>query len=343
MKRTIIVLGMHRSGTSLITKALQTTGVYLGHNLLGSARDNPKGFWEDKEIININSALLKLEGGDWSMLFHNFELPLTDPCINKISKAAQNYIHKQFGGRNLWAFKDPRTCLLLPFWKKLLKKNDNVIRFLIVLRNPLSVIDSLWERDRIIRNDVALLYIEYILPIINLIIQKEIYHIIDYDDFLDNAFFEYSQLAQHLELKVDYKTASNFWNTYLSTKLRHYQNKQPVNSDSEMVYLAYHLYFVLKQKNINTKNLEAIYKEAKWKYQEFVKENRKVQRKVNFGKPLINRYGSFLLTFIRHLKYLDISPKMIKYLISNFEKDTFKNFINLHAHTCEKFQNVPFE
>jgi hypothetical protein len=58
--KLIVVLGMHRSGTSTVTKSLELMGVGLGANLHPAGFDNPKGFWEDRERIEINDKLLNL-------------------------------------------------------------------------------------------------------------------------------------------------------------------------------------------------------------------------------------------------------------------------------------------
>ena len=58
-QRLIVVLGMHRSGTSAITKSLELLGVGLGSELHPAGFDNPKGFWEDRDCLEINERLLK--------------------------------------------------------------------------------------------------------------------------------------------------------------------------------------------------------------------------------------------------------------------------------------------
>jgi hypothetical protein len=54
-KKIIVVLGMHRSGTSALTRGLSTLGVGLGDTLHPAGSDNPTGFWEDRDIIAFNN------------------------------------------------------------------------------------------------------------------------------------------------------------------------------------------------------------------------------------------------------------------------------------------------
>ena len=63
--RAVLVLGMHRSGTSALARGLQMLGVYLGNNFLSPQPDNPTGYWEDKNICELNERLLTAFGLKW--------------------------------------------------------------------------------------------------------------------------------------------------------------------------------------------------------------------------------------------------------------------------------------
>ena len=63
--RAVLVLGMHRSGTSALARAVQMLGVYLGNNFLSPRPDNPTGYWEDKHICDLNERLLAAFGLKW--------------------------------------------------------------------------------------------------------------------------------------------------------------------------------------------------------------------------------------------------------------------------------------
>src|SRR4051794_4592372 len=55
----ILVLGMHRSGTSAIARMLNLCGADLGRDLLPAKADNERGFWENKAILALNEKLLE--------------------------------------------------------------------------------------------------------------------------------------------------------------------------------------------------------------------------------------------------------------------------------------------
>lgn len=64
-QQLVVVLGMHRSGTSVLARGLQVLGVELGERLLPPAADNPRGFWEDLDVIGIDERVLAALSRDW--------------------------------------------------------------------------------------------------------------------------------------------------------------------------------------------------------------------------------------------------------------------------------------
>lgn len=139
----ICVAGMHRSGTSMIMNMLHVAGVNVGpaDRLFPPLPDNPRGFWEKKEFVALNNEILARLGGssveppemksDW--LEH----------VNDLAAKAQRLIDS-FSGREPWGWKDPRNCLTLPFWERLLPD----LKVVICLRHPLEVALSLRHRMR---------------------------------------------------------------------------------------------------------------------------------------------------------------------------------------------------
>jgi len=144
-ERVVCVLGMHRSGTSLVTRILNLLGVDLGpdERLLEPGPDNPLGFWEHEEIVELNDKILGLLGGSWH------EPPAFEPgwerspALSGLRGVALEMIRREFGRSELWGWKDPRACLTLPFWQLLIPG----MRYVICLRNPVDVARSLARRD----------------------------------------------------------------------------------------------------------------------------------------------------------------------------------------------------
>ena len=132
---------MHRSGTSLVTRLVNLLGVSLGpeDHLMAPTRFNPKGFWEHQAITDLNDDLLERFGGRWSApppLPEGWE---TDPELDDLRDRAGSIVDADFGDVPLWGWKDPRTCLTLPFWRTVVEPTH----YVICVRNPISVAKSL--------------------------------------------------------------------------------------------------------------------------------------------------------------------------------------------------------
>jgi hypothetical protein len=142
----VCTLGMHRSGTSLVSRALNVLGVYLGpeDHLMRPSTDNPAGHWESRPIKEINDEILTILGGSWSdppPLAPGWE---RSPGLAAPRRRAREVIESDFSGSELWGFKDPRNSLTLPFWQRIL----DPMRYVICLRNPLDVAASAVDRNR---------------------------------------------------------------------------------------------------------------------------------------------------------------------------------------------------
>ncbi|MEO7270817.1 MAG: sulfotransferase [Vicinamibacterales bacterium] len=155
----ICTLGMHRSGTSLVSRILNLLGVDLGPRaLVGTvADDNPRGYWEHPSIRDINDEILARFGGYW----HDppaFPAKWTqDPRLADVKTRAAQLVQRNFAGKPVWGWKDPRTCLTLPFWQEVL----GPMRYVICVRNPCAVAESLVTRDGIRFADAERLWLTH--------------------------------------------------------------------------------------------------------------------------------------------------------------------------------------
>lgn len=142
----IIVVGMHRSGTSLVAGLLHIAGVALGDEsqmLPDNKTENEKGFWENVSFLEFNERILKHFGGAW---YDPPTLPdgwLDIPQVKTWEKEAAASVAEQFSGMAFWAWKEPRTSILLPFWRSVVPAAAVVVCF----RNPLGVAGSLAKRN----------------------------------------------------------------------------------------------------------------------------------------------------------------------------------------------------
>jgi hypothetical protein len=141
----VVVLGMHRSGTSAVTNLLHTIGLSCGPAgaLLGPDQWNRSGYWEVRTLTAFNEALLRAAGGS--------EIVPPDPAhdwqdrrqLAGAEQVAGELWQSVFPDDN-FAWKDPRTCLTMPFWDGVLPQATVAV---LVIRNPLEIVDSLQQRD----------------------------------------------------------------------------------------------------------------------------------------------------------------------------------------------------
>jgi hypothetical protein len=141
----VAVLGMHRAGTSAVTRVLGRMGLAVSRPE-DSVRGpwNPAGHFESRRLMHLDDELLSQMGCAW---WHPPPADLAYPAfaarIRTSGRQARRTFRRAYPHRD-WAWKDPRACVLLPFWRRAL--SDRVAA-VIVLRNPLDVAESLQRRN----------------------------------------------------------------------------------------------------------------------------------------------------------------------------------------------------
>lgn len=144
----VLVLGMHRSGTSALTRVLNLLGLDAGRDvLMGASESNPTGHWEVERLTSFNDRLLDDLGGRWSAP------PAVDPAT-LVGLADGPWgteaaaLHAEAFAGTAWVWKDPRVCLLLPFWRAVLARSeDQAPHEVVALRDPTEIAGSLAARD----------------------------------------------------------------------------------------------------------------------------------------------------------------------------------------------------
>ena len=139
--KTFIVLGMHRSATSLSAQGLHRCGVHMGERLLGSHESNKYGHWEDIDFVYLNDQILKAAGGSWDN--PPLELEILNAGLLMSQKIKDFVEHKQRDP--FWGWKDPRTTLTIRCFMPYLTNPH----FIACYRKPKEVAESLNKRDGI--------------------------------------------------------------------------------------------------------------------------------------------------------------------------------------------------
>lgn len=147
MTRMTLVLGVHRSGTSLLTAGLQALGLDLGPLPVERDIDNPRGYFENHVIRSFNDRLLENLGTSWSDSHFRAEMVgLDGPAWADWRDKAAALLQAHYGGRAAVALKDPRITQLLPFWTTVLKDLGWDQHHVLILRHPDEVTESQMQR-----------------------------------------------------------------------------------------------------------------------------------------------------------------------------------------------------
>ncbi|MEM9255500.1 MAG: glycosyltransferase [Pseudomonadota bacterium] len=150
-KKIVLVLGAHRSGTSLCAAALEVLGVDLRIGDVYANEENPKGFFEQDAIIKFNDRLLAALGGSWDNPLFIGANALEQADTREWRQQARALFESVFDEATAVAIKDPRLCQLLPFWLQVLKElgyEAGNIYAIHMLRDPLEVALSQQTRTR---------------------------------------------------------------------------------------------------------------------------------------------------------------------------------------------------
>ena len=146
-RTALIVLGMHRSGTSAMAGVLGRLGAALPERLMPPSDANPKGYFESLKAYGLNDAILASAGSSWAD-------PLSfDPDWHRSTMSSEyrlraaEVIKEEFGGSDLFVLKDPRICRLLPFWRQVFADLGVRPLHVCIHRHPREVASSLSRRE----------------------------------------------------------------------------------------------------------------------------------------------------------------------------------------------------
>ncbi len=144
--KKIIVHGVHRSGTSLTGNMLEKAGFWYADDefKMPAQEDNPKGFWERTDVVELNDTMLGSVGLNWFTLVPVFDRELIASLRKKFDKQIKD-IAAGYRGHDNWFLKDPRLSLTWPLWKNHLKPTHHIV----VHRHPVSVAKSIQQRNGI--------------------------------------------------------------------------------------------------------------------------------------------------------------------------------------------------
>jgi hypothetical protein len=158
-----VVLGMHRSGTSAVTRVLSILGAALPRHVIGAGPGNETGHWEPQKLVDFHDKLLaELDSAwhDWTSLEVS---RLTVQRREEIKTRIAEIINDEYSGASLMVVKDPRICRFVPLFIEALTDAGIRPECVLVFRNPLEVAQSLKRRDGVLRGEAGLLWLRHVL------------------------------------------------------------------------------------------------------------------------------------------------------------------------------------
>lgn len=217
------MLGMARSGTSTIARALKVFNIDLGNQLAPPrALWNPKGFFEDVDLVyKVNRRLMHEINFSWKSIGHMDKLSKHSGTLQKLKSQAIKIIDNRYGQSLHWGFKDPRTAKLLPFWQSVFDELNLKAHYIITCRNPLA---SAYSYQRVAGADIEfglLLWLLHLIPAIrDTMNHRRIF--VNYENILANPHKELARLEKFIELPIDDKAKTEYERQFLDKGLSHF-------------------------------------------------------------------------------------------------------------------------
>ena len=233
-KQIIFVLGMHRSGTSALTRVLSLCGGSLPPRLLTVHESNTKGHWEPIEAIAINDDFLLRHGSSWAdpTFRTHEELFLSDEEKAKFVSAIRDLI-RQWSYEKFLVIKEPQITTLIEFWAEAAQAEGFAIKSVIAVRHPSEVAASLAKRDQITANLANSLWSKY-----NLLGERYSRRFprvfVEYSALINDWRPQISRISQALGLDLS-ETDDAEINDFLVSDLYHHRRADEPNKSSDIL------------------------------------------------------------------------------------------------------------
>lgn len=227
-KKIFVVLGMARTGTSAISRALKVFGVNLGDALTsGNSEWNSTGFWEDREIVyGVNGKIFsRLDFAPYGMLTIP-DADLSSRNIPDIHTVAAAILNNRLQHADFFGFKDPSTIKVLPFWREVFLTLGVQDYYLIALRNPLAAARSYHKLTGCELELGLLLWCAHLLQAVDGTVgTKRI--IVSYDLLMQDPHRQLERMQSILNpIEMNDQEAEYYSTKFLNDKLNRFQSSE---------------------------------------------------------------------------------------------------------------------
>jgi hypothetical protein len=215
-----MVLGMHRSGTSAVSLSLRVFGARHGDRLVGGLSSNPRGHWEDVDVLRLNERMFEAVRTRWDN-----PSPVTSREVRCLAGkgfvgVAAGLLRDKIAANGFYAVKDPRMTKLLPFWRKAFQAAEIQPYFVIAFRNPASVVASLYKRDKLPPAQGYLLWASHMLECFRHA-RRFAHFFVNYDEFIEHPEKILTAIADRFRLSVNAEEFEMIARDFLDKGLRH--------------------------------------------------------------------------------------------------------------------------
>lgn len=309
MKKVFIILGMHRSGTSLMSQICRYMGAYLGEDneLIGASNDNLDGFFENLEISCADNNILHLLNRGWYSL-KPIEIDYNNLEVKRIIYGLKQCVLNLFEKSDVIAIKDPRIALLLPIWEQFFHDFEVEVKYIWIFRNPLEVAESLKKRNGFCKKHSLMLWINYNLSIIRFL-KSRTYLLINYKDIIEKCS-EIDKLEKVFNRELDEYSRRRI-NLIIKSKYCHsnYSNYDVMNIQNKLLTDFYKALLRKEEFKIDVEDWERQYKSEinvmNNKYIDYdVLENNKCLEKYRIIIYGAGNYGKQAAKMLRQLGFL---------------------------------------
>lgn len=164
-RQALVVAGMHRSGTSAMARLLSLSGATLPERVMDPGPDNPLGYWEPWEMVALDDEILDAVDSRWDNVFAVKDNDRAWAARGRFLEKAKGFLTHNFGDQDLLVMKDPRSSILASFWRQALDEIAVDPVYVILVRHPLEVAESLLARNGSPREKSLLLWTSYMLAV----------------------------------------------------------------------------------------------------------------------------------------------------------------------------------
>lgn len=145
----LLILGMHRSGTSAVARIMSIAGAALPVRLMGAGVGNETGHWEPLRVMELNDALLKEVGSSWDDWRPFDPSRLLASRRDQVKRDIRAILEADYPNASLFVVKEPRICRFASLYLEALKEAGCGVRVVLPFRNPIEVCASLQKRTEV--------------------------------------------------------------------------------------------------------------------------------------------------------------------------------------------------